>query len=68
VCPNLLCVGLELGPLPSQVQDQVSALAQHIEDMGQLQELWLEEFKRIGTLLLMAEKGSSICSKAMSLV
>ena len=46
----------------AQIQVQASAQAQHIEDPGQLQELWIEEFKRIGTLLLMAEKRSSICS------
>jgi len=51
----------------AQIQVEASAQAQHIEDLGQLQELWLEEFKRIGTLLLMAGKGSSICSKAMKL-
>jgi len=49
----------------AQIQVQVSTQAQHIEDLGQLEELWLEEFKRIGTLLLIAEKGSSISSKAM---
>jgi len=39
------------------------AQAQHMKDPGQLQDLWLEEFKRIGKLLLMAERHSSICSK-----
>ena len=50
-----------------QIQVQASAQAQHIEDPSQLQELWLEKFKRIGTLLLMAEKRSSICSKCHKL-
>jgi len=59
---------LEETQAQAQMQVQDSAQAQHIEDLGQLQELWLEEFKKIGTLLLMAEKGCSICLKAMSLV
>jgi len=53
---------LEEAQAQAQIQVQASAQAQHIEDSGHLQELWLEEFKRIGTLLLMAEKRSSICS------
>ena len=50
-----------------QIKVQASAQAQHIEDSSQLQELWLGEFKRTGTLLLMVEKRSSICSKCHKL-
>ena len=58
---------LEEAQAQAQIQVQASTQVQHIEDLGQLQELWLEEFKRTGTLLLMAEKRSSICSKCHKL-
>jgi len=58
---------LEEAQVQAQIQVQASTQAQHIEDPGQLQELWLEEFKRIGTLLLRAEKYSFICSKCHKL-
>lgn len=49
----------------AQAHSLVQVQAQQIEDLSQLQELWQEGSKRIETLLLMAEKLSSICLKML---
>ena len=45
------------------MMEEAQPQAKQIEDQGQQLDLWQRRFKRIGMLLLMAEKHSYICLK-----